>query len=157
MEWNSAHISRTLDFPDDWLPTYHAHSTHVLRWTRMSIKYTPQQAEACPALHLLKRNYDLFPEIPEKSNCALRLLNVSCRFPYSFAHLPNSPRRVNMNRPTSFWKGEGRCGWILASEASLVEPTSLNRVEGIVSGWFRVIGDEWRWWGVVVEEWERTT
>ena len=78
MERNSAHVSRTLDLPDDWLPTYYARSIQALRLTRMSIKYTPQQAEACPALHLLKSNYNLFPEITEKSNCVPRLLNVSC-------------------------------------------------------------------------------
>ena len=35
-------------------------------------------------------------------------------------------------------KGEGRCGGILASEVSLVEPTSLNRGEGLVA-------NQWAW------------
>jgi len=50
-----------------------------------------------------------------------------------------------MHRPHPFGKGRGACGGILASEgadARFFEPTSLNRVEGLATGWLGVVGVE---------------
>ena len=60
-----------------------------------------------------------------------------------------------MNRPHPFGKGRGRCGCILACEgavALVVEPTSLNRGEGLVDELAcdaRIVEGE----RVVVERW----
>jgi len=53
--------------------------------------------------------------------------------------LPPSPDPLSSEAkpPTSLWKGEGRLGCILACEGAVaveVEPTSLNRGEGLVTG-----------------------
>ena len=52
-----------------------------------------------------------------------------------------------ISRPHLFGKGRGGNGCILASEGEVlsVEPTSLNREEGLVARWFRGLEGEW-WW-----------
>ena len=63
---------------------------------------------------------------------------------------------VITSRPHPFGKGRGGCGSILACEgagAMLTEPTSLNRGEGLATGWPVEVGGERARAGVVVEWW----
>jgi hypothetical protein len=49
---------------------------------------------------------------------------------------------VTINNPHPFRKGRGSCSCILASEGAevlLVEPTSLNRGEGLIAEWLGVV------------------
>ena len=77
--------------------------------------------------------------------------------------LPGSPcgspsqilRRTKMNRPHSFGKGMGGCGYFLASEVSLrleIWPTSLIGGEGLVAGLLEAVGGE-LWWEGEGEWW----
>ena len=52
------------------------------------------------------------------------------------------PPSSEYDLPTSLWKGRGGCACVLASEGTnefLIEPTSLNRGEGLAFGWLRVV------------------
>ena len=57
-----------------------------------------------------------------------------------------TPSPSDYEPPISLMGGFGQVGSTLAG-LSMVEPTSLNRREGLVAGWMRVDGGEWQWKG----------
>jgi hypothetical protein len=63
--------------------------------------------------------------------------------PLCFCH-SNSTVEHLCTRPHPFRKGRGRCG-CRHPGLLMVEPTSLNGGEGLVSGWLQVVAGELEW------------